>query len=161
MRANRSETPRAYPQNGATKFSTVPIAEVPAPAVAGDSGADRPVVLVVNQEPDIADAVSEILNRNGYAAIPAYDAEDAMETALLIPPELVVADAGLQGRSGVEVANVLKAKLPDCKVLLLSAQAAKFQLAAKAGAGHISNGIGVPVHPAELLAQVSLHLKPQ
>jgi DNA-binding response OmpR family regulator len=120
------------------------------------------VVLVVNPEPGIADAVSEILSRNGYAAIPAYDAEDALETALLIPPELVVASIGSPGTGGVEVATVLKAKLPDCEVLLLSGQAGKAHFPAFQNlSAHEFAGIGTAVYPTDLLAQVSAHLKSQ
>lgn len=138
----------------------MPIAEVPRRLSDGDGAVDRPVVLVVDPEPDIADAVAEILNRNGYAAIPSYDAEDAVETALLIPPALVVADIRMPARNGIEVATVLKAKLPDCKVLLLSGPAVKLHPAAiEGGSGHEAAGISAPVQPAELLARISAHIK--
>jgi len=101
-------------------FQIVPLEEVPLSGAVVDARPDRPIVLVVDDEPSIADAVSELLNRSGYTAIPAYDAEEAIETALLVPPELVIAAAGLPGKSGKDVAAILKTKLPDCKVLLLA-----------------------------------------
>jgi DNA-binding response OmpR family regulator len=111
----------------------VPLEEVPQSGAMADAGPDRPIVLVVDDEPSIADAVTEILNKNGYVAIPAYDAEDAIETALLVPPELVIAAVGLQGKSGKEMAAILKTKLPDCKVLLLAEPEAAAKQIASAG----------------------------
>ncbi len=160
MRATRSDSlPNSTPGRPTT-FSTVPIKDVPAPGPLADADADRPVVLVVNKEPDIADAVSEILNQHGYAAIVAYNGEDALETAFLIPPQLVIADIGLPGISGIEVATVLKRELPDCKVLLLSGhQDHSDKLASAKSAGHKFELVGKPVHPPDLLAQVSASLK--
>ena len=145
-----------------TKFQVVPLREVPSPLHSATGSDDRPMVLVVDDEPVIADTLVEILNKSGYAAIASYDGEDALETALLMPPELVIADVGLPGISGIEVATVLREKLPECKVLLLSG---------KGGASILpepvkmdGNGfavIGKPIQPADLLAQVSESLKPR
>jgi DNA-binding response OmpR family regulator len=157
MRATHSDLLSNSAPSRPRNFSTVPIMDVPA----ADGGADRPVVLVVNKEPDIADAVSEILSHHGYAAITAYDGEDALETALLIPPQLVIADIGLPGISGIEVATVLKKELPDCKVLLLYGQQDHSdKLASAKSAGHKFQLVGKPVHPIDLLAHVSASLKP-
>ena len=73
MREIQSDPPPSFPATGPTNFPIVPLEDVPAPGLFADAGADRPMVLVVDDEPAIADALSEILNRNGYAAIAAYD----------------------------------------------------------------------------------------
>jgi DNA-binding response OmpR family regulator len=144
-----------------TKFQVVPLWDVPSPLPTEVSD-DRPMVLVVDDEPVIADTLVEILNKSGYAAIAAYDGEDALETALLMPPELVIADVGLPGISGIEVATVLREKLPECKVLLLSGQAATSRQAAPVKMdGKRFAVIGKPIQPADLLAQVSESLKRQ
>jgi DNA-binding response OmpR family regulator len=145
-----------------TKFQVVPLRDVPSPLASAASSDDRPMVLVVDDEPVIADTLVEILNRSGYAAIAAYDGEDALETALLMPPELVIADVGLPGISGIEVATVLRTKLPECKVLLLSGRAAPTGLSEPVKMD--GNGFAVinkPIHPTELLAQISESLKSQ
>jgi CheY-like chemotaxis protein len=64
------------------KFPTVPVDEVPKQAALLGEGASHPVILVVDDESAIADTVAEILTRSGYAAVPAYDAEEALETAV-------------------------------------------------------------------------------
>jgi len=159
MRASHSDPLPTSPVSGHTNFTMVPIAEVP--ALSADAGKDRPVVLVVNKEPAIAETVLEILNKNGYAAIAAYDAEDALETALLIPPELVIAEIDLPGLNGIEVAAELKKKIPDCKVLLLAGQAERAELHGTAkAAGLDAEVVEKPVHATELLAQVFSRLVP-
>ena len=39
----------------------------------------RPSVMVVDDESSIADTLAEILSRNGYAAVTAYDGDSALE----------------------------------------------------------------------------------
>jgi len=118
------------------------------------------LVLVVRDQPDVADALSEILNRNGFAAVAVYDGEDALETALLIPPDLVIADVALPGMSGIEMATVLKAELPDCKVLLLSGEeTAPDRLASAKSVGHGLDLVNTPANPIDLLTLVSSSLK--
>jgi DNA-binding response OmpR family regulator len=134
----------------------VPIDKVP-PA---DTSAMRPVVLVVDDESAIADTLAEILSRSGYAAMTAYDADEALETALLTPPEMLITDVILPGMNGIELAVKIRHIFPDCKILLFSGQAATVDLLASANcAGHHFNLLSKPVHPKDLLAKVAENLK--
>jgi DNA-binding response OmpR family regulator len=134
----------------------VPIDSVP-PA---DTSATRPVVLVVDDESVIADTLTEILSRSGYAAMTAYDADEAMEIALQTPPEMLITDVILPGMNGIELAIKIRHIFPDCKILLFSGQAATVDLLASAnGAGHHFNLLSKPIHPKDLLARVSEGLK--
>ena len=145
-----------------TNFPIVPITDVPALGKSADVGPDRPVVLVVNKEPAIAHDVREVLNRNGYAAIVAFDAQEALETALLIPPELLIAEIALPGMSGIEVAVALRAEIPDCKVLLLSPQDVSADpIALAKSAEHKFAFVSKPIQPVDLLTQISATLKLQ
>jgi CheY-like chemotaxis protein len=130
----------------------VPIDEVP-PA---DTSAYRPVILVVDDESVIADTVAAILSRGGYAAMTAYDGEEALETALLTPPEMLITDVILPGMNGIELAITVRRIFPDCKILLFSGQAAAADLLAPSTkAGHSFTLLSKPVHPKDLLAHVS------
>ena len=62
------------------------------------------MVLVVDDESVIADTLAEILSRNGYATMTAYDADEALETALTTPPEMLITDVILPGMNGIELA---------------------------------------------------------
>ena len=130
----------------------VPIAEVP-PA---DTTAYRPTVLVVDDESVIAETVAAILSRSGYAVMTAYDGQEAMEIALLTPPELLITDVSMPGMSGIELAITIRRVFPDCKVLLFSGHVATAGLLAGAQrSGHSFTLLSKPVHPRELLAWVS------
>lgn len=130
----------------------VPLSEVP-PA---ETGEIRPIVLVVDDESAIADTVTEILSRSGYAAMAAYDGNDALETALLTPPELLITDVMLPGMTGIELAITIRRIFPDCKILLCSGQAAALDLMASARSeGHHFTLLTKPVHPKDMLARVA------
>jgi DNA-binding response OmpR family regulator len=127
---------------------------------AADNSAFRPVVLVVDDESAIADTVAEILSRSGYAAQTAYDAEEALEAAMMTPPDMLITDVIMPGMSGIELGTKMRRMFPDCKILLFSGQAATVDLLSMAnGAGHHFNLLHKPIHPKDLLAHVAEGLK--
>lgn len=133
----------------------------PMDASPADKSRYRPTVLVVDDESVIADTLTEILTRSGYAAQAAYDGPEAMEIALLNPPELLITDVSLPGMSGIELAIKLRRIFPDCRVLLFSGHAsAGEQLANAHRSGHMFPLLSKPVHPKELLTRVAETLKP-
>ena len=135
----------------------VPVETVP-PA---DTSSYRPVVLVVDDESVIADTVAEILCRSGYAATAAYDADEALETALLTPPEMLITDVILPGMNGIELAISMRRIFPDCKILLFSGQAATVDLLATAKhSGHLFTLLHKPIHPKDLISRVTESLRP-
>ena len=141
-------------------FPVMPIKDVPASVPMTSSSKHRPVVLVVDDESAIADSLSEILRLSGYAAITAYDAEEGLETALLMPPELLITDVMLPGMSGIELAIRMRRIFPDCRILLFSGQAATSDLLTSAArAGHRFTLLAKPVHPTDLLRRVSESFK--
>jgi DNA-binding response OmpR family regulator len=145
-----------------TKFETVSIKDVPVSEELREAIAYRPVVLVVDDESVIADTIAEILTRKGYAAIPVYDAEEALETALVMPPELLLTDVVLPGMSGIELSIKIKRIFPDCKILLFSGQAATTEMLTSANqAGHRFDLLSKPIHPTDLLTHVAARLKPR
>ncbi len=134
-------------------FPTVPIGDIAGRGLLPDTSANRPIVLVVDDESAIADTLSEILNRSGYASIAAYDGESALETALVMPPELLITDVVLPGESGIDLAIKVRRIFPECRILLFSGRAATAGLLAAAGsAGQGFQVLTKPVHPKDLLA---------
>src|SRR5580658_9783303 len=148
-----------------SNFPVVPLVNVPTDTPSNGSTKRRPVVLVVDDESAIADTLSEILSLSGYAAVPAYDGEEALETALLMPPELLITDVVLPGMSGIDLAITVKRIFPDCKIILFSGQASTADLLAAANRdGHQFVLLNKPIHPADLLSRISdslKHRKPQ
>jgi CheY-like chemotaxis protein len=142
--------------NSKSSFPTISIKDVPASLPLHDPKNRRAVVLVVDDESAIADTLSEILSRSGYTAVTAYDGEEALESALLMPPEMLITDVQLPGMSGIELAITVKRVFPDCKILLFSGQASTAELLASADrAGHRFALISKPVHPTDLLKRIA------
>jgi CheY-like chemotaxis protein len=128
-------------------------------APSAHANSHRPRVLVVDNESVIADTVAKILSMSGIPAIAAYDGNEALGTALLKPPELLLTDVVLPGMSGIDLAITIKRVYPECKILLFSGLATTANLLAKAHrAGHRFPLLNKPVPPQELLATVAEHL---
>lgn len=132
-------------------FHSVPLSEVPLPHTP-----HRPSILVVDDESNIADTLSEILNRSGYSAHATYDAESALDFAMLTPPEMIITDVVLPDMNGIDLAITVHRIFPECKILLFSGQASTADLLAAAKSdGHHFVLLEKPVHPVDLLARLS------
>lgn len=126
--------------------------------LSNDASHWRPNVLVVDDEPAIADTISKILCLGGYEASAVYDANSALQWALLTPPQLLITDVILPGMNGVELAITIKRVFPDCRIMLFSGLASTDALFAAAHhEGHRFTLLRKPVPPEHLLAMVAKH----
>ncbi len=117
-------------------------------------GAGR-VVLVIEDEPNISEAIRFILRRDGWAVQTHADGLDALQRIEAAKPDLVILDVMLPGRSGFDILQAMRghAALRAVPVLMLTAkgQTADRDLAMRAGA---SLFMAKPFSNAELLAAV-------
>jgi len=121
-----------------------------------DAESYRPVILVVDDEPVIADTLAEILKRTGYTANAAYDGESAIQAALNAPPQLVISDIMMPGLNGIELCMAIRKIFPDCKAILSSGRSDSSRLLAAAfSAGNHFVFLPKPVHPKVLLKHVA------
>jgi CheY-like chemotaxis protein len=139
-------------------FEVVPLAEV-AEESAVDRRKDAPVVLVVDDERLIVDSLAVILARAGMWVMKAYDGTTALEAALKTPPNLLLTDVAMPGMNGVDLGMAVARALPECRVLLFSAHACLLDLTRAQAAGFDFMVLAKPLHPAELLRQVSAALE--
>jgi len=118
--------------------------------------AEKPRVLVVDDERVIADTLSIILNQNGFDASAVYTGEDAIKIAKEVKPQLVISDVIMNpGLDGIQAAIQIRQFLPQCKILLFSVQAATADLLESArNSGHEFEILAKPVHPQDLLARL-------
>jgi PAS domain S-box-containing protein len=72
-------------------------------------GAAKVRVLIVDDNVDAANALSQLLSSVGYQAHVAYDGRSAIEMAEILQPRIVLLDLGLPHMSGREVAQHLRA----------------------------------------------------
>jgi DNA-binding response OmpR family regulator len=84
-------------------------------------GPITPSVLVVDDEPNIRDAVAYSLRREGIEVSLAVDGLDALRQARLLQPDLVVLDVMLPEMDGFEVCRTLRAE-STVPILVLSAR---------------------------------------
>ncbi|HEV2619556.1 MAG TPA: response regulator [Acidobacteriaceae bacterium] len=120
------------------------------------------VVLVVDDERVIADTLSVILTRSGFAVATAYDGETAIELAASVNPDLLLSDVMMgPGMDGTQLAMQVVDAFPSCKVLLFSGHAATVDLLAKARQmGHHFTLMTKPVHPSDLLQRITESFMP-
>lgn len=69
-------------------------------------------VLVVDDQPDLADAVALLLEDQGFTTRVAYSAEEAWEKAKRCFPEIAILDIRLPGIGGLELAHRLRRATP-------------------------------------------------
>ena len=80
-------------------------------------------ILVVDDEPDLVEAVSIILESKGYAVVKAYGGGEGLKKARTENPDLIVLDVMMPDKDGYEVCKELKAdeKYRAIPILLLTA----------------------------------------
>ncbi len=122
--------------------------------MAGLSGNRR--ILVVDDEPAIADTLALIFRSNGYEARTAYSAEQALELLEEWQPDLSIIDVVLPGMNGIEFAIFLQASYPEIHFLLFSGQPGTSGLLEDAKRkGHLFEILAKPLHPSFMLATVA------
>src|SRR5262245_46912941 len=62
-------------------------------------------VLVVDDEPTIADTLAVILRQSGFETHAAYFGEDAVRLAAKTEPDLMITDVMMPDKNGIAVAN--------------------------------------------------------
>jgi two-component system, NtrC family, nitrogen regulation response regulator NtrX len=79
-------------------------------------------ILIVDDEADIREMVSGILEDEGYATRSARDSEECFATIEQRRPSLVILDIWLQGSrlDGIEVLSLIKKQHPDLPVIIIS-----------------------------------------
>jgi DNA-binding response OmpR family regulator len=116
----------------------------------------KAVVLVVDDEPVIADTLAMILEQSGIRVLVAYDGKSALAIANTVPPDLLLTDVAMPDMNGIDLAVAITHMLPKCKILLFSGQASTMDLLGTArDARQDFTVLAKPLHPTELLARVS------
>jgi DNA-binding response OmpR family regulator len=123
----------------------------------GDTSAGR-LVLVVEDEPAIADLLVLHLEHAGFRARVERDGDAALEAVTRHTPDLVLLDIGLPGRDGIEVCRVLRSRGDWTPVVFLTARD-----------DHVDRIVGLelgaddyvtkPFSPREVIARVTAVLR--
>lgn len=81
-------------------------------------------VLVVDDQPDVADALGALLRSLGHSVAVAYDATHALELCRSQRPEVAILDLTMPRISGYELARRLRADSAELRLFALSGNAA-------------------------------------
>ncbi|WP_213803485.1 response regulator [Granulicella sp. dw_53] len=115
----------------------------------------KPKVLVADDEQVIANTLAIILNQAGFEARAVFSGEKAVEALDTFQPDMLISDVIMTGMTGIEAAIITRNRMPNCKILLFSGQAATADLLEKARTqGHEFEILAKPVHPTDLLAKL-------
>ncbi|MDA9019848.1 response regulator [Flavimaricola sp.] len=112
-------------------------------------------VLLIEDEPNIIEAISFILTRDGWTVHTHSDGETAADRVRQLPPDMVILDVMLPGRSGFDILRDLRAdpQTETIPVMMLTArgQTKDREMAMRLGASHFMTK---PFSNAEVLEHV-------
>jgi CheY-like chemotaxis protein len=113
-------------------------------------------IIVVDDEPVIADTLVDILNGEGYRAVAVSDGASALKWAAMIKPDAVISDVMMPDLNGIDTAKEILKLLPQCRIILFSGHAASTELLNKARMdGFEFEVLAKPVNPDRLLSMLA------
>ncbi len=81
----------------------------------------RKTVLMVDDEPDILNAVADALLDEGYQVFKARNGADAQAHAVMRPPDAVVSNVRMPELDGIQLAAALRGRGLEIPIVLMSA----------------------------------------
>jgi two-component system, OmpR family, KDP operon response regulator KdpE len=118
---------------------------------------NRPMVLVIDDEPQIRRLLRTTLNRASYDVCEAATAREALDALAISQPDVVLLDLGLPDRDGLELVPLIR-KQSDATLLVVSARDATDQKVTALDLG-ADDYVTKPFDTDELLARVRASLR--
>ncbi len=114
-------------------------------------------VFVVDDEPNLADTISLILQRVGFTVRTFYDGLTALEHAQQDSPDVVFSDVVMPRMDGLTLAAQLRKHFPHCRVLLASGNAGLSNLLSewRDRIGSEVEILAKPVHPEVIIRKLT------
>jgi CheY-like chemotaxis protein len=120
--------------------------------ISKESQANRPKVLVVDDERLIVDTIVQILEGAGFDVAAAYDGWGALESAGRFRPDYLLSDVLMPKMNGVELAVAIQKMHPATKILLFSGQAGISEILLRGQRQGLKYElIAKPIHPRKLI----------
>src|SRR5215471_17276014 len=125
-------------------------------------GAPRPLVLLVDDEPIVAEVVGRYLRRDGFAVRSASTGPEGLAAGLVSDPadapQAIVLDVMLPGMDGLEVCRRLRESHVTVPIILLTARGEEADRVGGLGIG-ADDYVVKPFSPAEVVARVKAQLR--
>jgi DNA-binding response OmpR family regulator len=110
-------------------------------------------ILIVEDEQDMVTGLKFNLEARDYTVIAAYDGETGYQKALTEKPDLIILDLMLPKLNGYEVCKMLKKKIPDLPIIMLTAKSQEAEIVTGLELG-ADDYITKPFSVLELLARI-------
>ncbi len=118
-------------------------------------------ILVVDDEPLVAKTLGLIFRGQGFEVTTVHGAAEALRSAVLFPPDLLLTDIDMPGRDGVSLMTEFSQLYPACPILVLTgfyAALGRVSECARTLAQPVSI-VTKPCQPTELLLTAGRMLK--
>jgi len=114
---------------------------------------NRPLVLVVDDDPDILDAICDILDAEGYRVSRARHGQEALEQVDSERPDVILLDLMMPVMDGVAFSHALRQRpaVSDVPIVVISADGNPQRAAAVGAAGYLAKPFDIDA----LLAHVA------
>ena len=112
-------------------------------------------VFVVDDDAEVAVTLSAILRINGFDSESFTDPVEALASALVRPPDLLLSDVVMPQLSGIDLAMQVKSLCPGCKVMLFSGHVETLDF--QRDANRLGDNFHImpkPVNPSDLLGAI-------
>lgn len=137
------------------RLQIVPLHKVPVKDTFESRDEQRPIILIVDDEVNVADTLSLIMAQSGFAVFTAYDAASAIDMATLVPPDVLLSEIILPRTNGLDLALAVRRVAPACRVLFLTRSGSTANLLLDEAREMELDFLELtkPLHPDELLTQ--------
>jgi two-component system, OmpR family, phosphate regulon response regulator OmpR len=122
-----------------------------------DASADKPHILVVDDDTRLRELLRTFLSKNGFRVTVASQAAEARERLGVLDFDLIVLDVMMPGQTGLDFASEIR-RSDDVPILMLTAMGETKDRIAGLETG-VDDYLGKPFEPRELLLRIQNVLK--
>jgi CheY-like chemotaxis protein len=112
-------------------------------------------ILVVDDDHLVADTLALIFRKSGFDAEAAYSADEALESARLSNPDLLLCDVTMPGRDGLALVCDITRELPSCRIIVLTGFYSNLK-SVREQSNRLARPVGIltkPCQPTDLLRE--------
>ena len=118
------------------------------------------MILVVEDDPQVARLIALVLQRNGYESHVVADGQSALDRARSTPPSMIFADLTIKGMNGEALCSALKSR-PDTQNIPYIVVSGDRDVAEKARQCGADDYMGKPFEFDDLIRLVTKHARAQ
>lgn len=117
-----------------------------------------PTILIIEDDTDLVDTYTDLLETKGYVTKTASNAADAIQLTTRIKPPIVILDLGLPGGSGTDILDFIRSYKPteNTKVMVVTGHSEMTNLGVVDKADLV---LSKPVSNEQLLAMIERLLR--